>query len=122
MVIKCGRDSRLAKHNLPLASTSAQRLGLVYKVEGKLEMSREVFDQSMAIDVSIGNEGWLIGSIPGLMDLLPLQGDYAAFFAGLEAIEPILVREKRVPLEVCQSACITMCPIDMDKNSRPLGQ
>ena len=86
--------------NLPMASTAAQRLALAYKAEGRFEQAEGAFDQSIVIDESIGNEGGLIGSSMGLLDLYPLVGDYASFFSMVEAVIPILARGGRVPVEV----------------------
>lgn len=83
--------------NLPMASTAAQRLGVAYKAEGRLEQAEAAFDQSITIDKSIGNEGGLIGSSLGLLDLYPLVGDYASFLAILDEVTPILAREGRIP-------------------------
>jgi tetratricopeptide (TPR) repeat protein len=86
--------------NLPMASTAAQRLGITYKTEGRLEQAEAAFEQSITIDKSIGNEGGLVGSSMGLMDLYPLIGDYASLLGMLEEVKPIVVREGRIPVAV----------------------
>jgi len=83
--------------NLPMASTAAQRLGAAYRVEGKYEQAEAVYNQSKAIDQSIGNEGGLIGSSIGLLEVYPLLGDNASFFSILEAARPLAMREGKLP-------------------------
>jgi predicted ATPase/class 3 adenylate cyclase len=83
--------------NLPMASTAAQRLGAAYRAEGKYEQAEAVYNQSIAIDQSIGNEGGLIGSSIGLMEVYPLVGDNASFFSILEAARPLAMREGKLP-------------------------
>ena len=84
--------------NLPLASTAGQRLGIAYKMEGQFERSEEVTDQSMTIDRSLGNEGGIVGGGLGLLDLYLDTGDYAKFFALLDEIIPLVIREGRLPM------------------------
>ncbi len=83
--------------NLPMASTAAQRQGLAYRVEGRFDLCEQVYLQSAEMDEAIGNEGGLVGSTLGLLDLYPLTGDYTCFFARLEDLKPILERSKRAP-------------------------
>jgi tetratricopeptide (TPR) repeat protein len=88
--------------NLPMASTAAQRLGLTYKAEGKFEQAEEAYDRSTEIDQSIGNDGGLIGSSLGLFDIYPQVGNFSSFLSRMEMIKPILIREKRVPVELSE--------------------
>jgi len=88
--------------NLPMASTAAQRLGLSYKAVGKFEQAQEAFDRSTEIDQSIGNDGGLIGSSLGLLDLYPQVGDFASFLSRIEMLKPILIRTQQVPLDTSE--------------------
>jgi predicted ATPase/class 3 adenylate cyclase len=83
--------------NLPMVSTAAQRLGATYRAEGKYEQAEAVYKQSQAIDQSIGNEGGLIGSSVGLMEIYPLVGDNASFFSILEVFRPVAMRDGKMP-------------------------
>jgi class 3 adenylate cyclase/tetratricopeptide (TPR) repeat protein len=88
--------------NLPMASTAAQRQGVAYKAVGRFEQALEVFDWSTEIDLSIGNEGGLVGSSLGLFDIYQILGDLSAVNARVELFRPILAREERLPLPVCE--------------------
>ena len=88
--------------NLPLAATAGQRLGIAYKMEGQFQRSEEVTDHSMAIDRSMGNEGGIVGGAIGLLDLYLDTGDYAKFFALLDEIIPLVIREGRFPVTVLE--------------------
>jgi class 3 adenylate cyclase/tetratricopeptide (TPR) repeat protein len=81
--------------NLPMASTAAQRLGLGYMIEGMYEQGEAAYEQSIAIDKAIGNEGGLIGSSIGLLNYYPQVGDYASFLAKLEEVKPVMARDER---------------------------
>jgi class 3 adenylate cyclase/tetratricopeptide (TPR) repeat protein len=83
--------------NLPMASTATQRLALAFRAEGKYEQVEATLEKSIAMDKSIGNEGGLIGSAFGLLDIYPSVGDLAAFFAVLDEIRPVLSRDRRYP-------------------------
>ena len=85
--------------NLPMASTSAQRQGLVFKVEGRYAEALESYDHSTRVDVSLGNDGGLIGSSLGLLDIYPQMGDFSAFFDRLDLIRPIIVRWAYQPIQ-----------------------
>jgi tetratricopeptide (TPR) repeat protein len=87
--------------NLPMAATAAQRQGLAFKAEGKFEQALEVYDWSTEIDLSLGNEGGLVGSSLGLFDIYPQIGEMSAHFARMALLRPILVREGRIPVHVC---------------------
>jgi len=88
--------------NLPMASTAAQRQGVAYKAEGKFEQALEVYDWSTEIDLSIGNEGGLVGSSLGLFDIYQFLGDLRAVKARMALFSPILNREERIPVAVCE--------------------
>jgi class 3 adenylate cyclase/tetratricopeptide (TPR) repeat protein len=87
--------------NLPMASTAAQRQGVAYKAEGKFAQALEVYDWSTEIDLSIGNDGGLVGSSLGLFDIYLFSGDLSAVNARAALFRPVLDREGRIPVEVC---------------------
>ena len=66
--------------NMPMVSTATQRIGAIYKVEGRYDQAIETYNQSIAMDRSMGNEGGLIGGHIGLLELYPQIGDFANFF------------------------------------------
>jgi class 3 adenylate cyclase/tetratricopeptide (TPR) repeat protein len=88
--------------NLPMASTAAQRQGVAYKAEGRFEKALEVYDWSTEIDLSIGNDGGLVGSSLGLFDIYQVLGDLSAVNARMELFLPITAREERIPLPVTE--------------------
>ena len=88
--------------NLPMASTAAQRQGVAYKAEGRFEQALEVYDWSAEIDLSIGNDGGLVGSSLGLFDIYQFLGDLSAVNARVAHFCPILARDERIPIPVCE--------------------
>lgn len=88
--------------NLPMASTAAQRLGLACKAEGKLDQAEKAFEESVAIDASIRNDGGLMGSALGILDLCLYTGNFASFFGQLETLKRVLIHLRTNPAEVCE--------------------
>jgi len=86
--------------NLPMVSTAGQRLGIAYKIEGQFDLSEKITDHAMAIDRSLGNGGGVIGGGLGLLDLYLDTGDFVKFFALLDEIIPLVVREGRLPVAI----------------------
>ncbi len=84
--------------NLPMVSTATQRIGAIYKVEGRYDQAIETYNQSIAMDQSIGNEGGLIGGHIGLLELYPATGDFDNFFEAREGIIPVVKRDGKFPV------------------------
>lgn len=92
--------------NLAMTATAAQRQGLAFKAEGNYAEAEEVYDHSTELDRSLGNEGGLIGSSLGLLDIYPQVGKYDAFFERIALVKPIIARATGQPDEV-----VTLYPV-----------
>jgi class 3 adenylate cyclase/tetratricopeptide (TPR) repeat protein len=88
--------------NLPMVSTAMQRLGQAYRAEGRLVPAAEIYEEATRMDQSIGNEGGLVGSTLGLLDVYHQLGEIDLFFERRDLLMPVLAREKRMPVELAE--------------------